>query len=141
MTRNWEEYLVEGATAIQTPINEAIIFASIFGLVLGALVAAVTIGTTFVRKKLHIRNGEVLKWLAIFASISIPISIVFLIGILLWEPNIAVRQEIFNRHLEVLGYGLFFTLTFIGMLIASFLERYLLRRLIKAMGGENNDTE
>jgi hypothetical protein len=123
---------VEDLAALQTPFNEALMFAFGFGLSLGALGAVMNVGANFVQKKINLKDSEVLKYLAVYVSIGAVCLLVFFIGLSLWVPKFSVRQEIFNRHLETLGYGLFFTLTFAAMVIVSLLESVILRNLIKA---------
>jgi hypothetical protein len=123
---------VENLAAMQTPFNEALIFAFGFGLLLGVLVTAMNIGTNFAQKKLNLKDSEVLKYFAVCLLIGAAYFLVFFVGVSLWAPDFSVRQEIFNRHLETLGYGLFFTLNFLGMAIVSLLEIIISRSLTKA---------
>jgi hypothetical protein len=133
---------VESATAIQTPFNEAMLFASLTGLALGALVAIMSIGTAFVQKRLHIKDDEVLKHFLVAVAFSGFVSLTFyVVGFRLWDQEIAARREMFNENLEVLGYILFGAFTAIGMMVASFLESALLSRLTKAMSEKNEATD
>ena len=128
---------MESLSAIPMPLKEAMFFASGAGLGIGAMMALMDIGTAFVQKKLHIKDDEILKQLVVFISIGIVLLILYIIGLSLFTPNRAVREETFSRILEALGYGLFFTLQFIGMAIVSIPGRFISIRVAKAMSAEN----
>jgi hypothetical protein len=118
------------------------LFASLTGLVLGALVAVMSIGTAFVQKRLHIKDDEVLKHFLVAVAVGGFVSLTFyVVGFRLWDQEIAARREMFNENLEVLGYILFGAFTAIGMMVASFLESDLLSRLTKAMSEKNEATD
>jgi sterol desaturase/sphingolipid hydroxylase (fatty acid hydroxylase superfamily) len=122
---------METSGATQIPFNEAAIYAFAFGLFLGELRVIVDLGTFFAQKKLQLKDDEVLKYLAVLAAVSVVILLVNVAALSLWAPSMAVRQKIFNGHLEALGYGFFTVFMMIGMVTVLLLERLALALLRK----------
>jgi ABC-type Na+ efflux pump permease subunit len=116
---------METLAATQVPFNEAAIFAFSFGLNLGLLLAIFNACADFAQEKLQLRDSDFLKYFAVLAAVAVVLVLADLAAVMLWEPSMAVRQEIFNRSTEALGLGFFFFLMLLGMTPVSLLGRFI----------------
>ncbi|MDJ0701694.1 MAG: hypothetical protein QNJ46_00290 [Leptolyngbyaceae cyanobacterium MO_188.B28] len=123
---------MENLVVTPTSFNQAMLFALVFGFAIGVLLSVTEIGKAFVKKRLHIKEGEVLKDFVILASIG---ALLILCTIVLnpLVPEYGERKAIVDRNVEMLGFGLNCALMTIGGIIVHAPGRFIAIRIAKAM--------